>query len=103
MRSVVIHAPNDLRIEEMSMPDPGQGEVAVRIANGGICGSDLHYYQHGGFGTVRLKEPMILGHEVAGLVTATGPGVTRVKVGDQVAINPSRPCGHCRYCVEGTP
>ena len=103
MRSVVIHAPQDLRIEEMSMPAPGPGEVAVRISNGGICGSDLHYYQHGGFGVVRLKEPMILGHEVAGVVTAIGDGVTRVKTGDRIAINPSRPCGHCRYCVEGTP
>src|SRR5437879_671432 len=84
MRSVVIHAPQDLRIEESSVPEPGPGEVAVRIANGGICGSDLHYYQHGGFGVVRLKEPMILGHEVAGVVTATGTGVTRVKVGDRV-------------------
>ena len=56
MRSVVIHAPQDLRIEEMTIPEPGPGELAVRISNGGICGSYLHYYQHGGFGVVRLKE-----------------------------------------------
>jgi L-idonate 5-dehydrogenase len=103
MRSVVIHAPHDLRIEALTVGEPGPGEVAVRIANGGICGSDLHYYQHGGFGVVRLKEPMILGHEVSGVVTAIGSGVTRVKTGDRVAVNPSRPCGHCRYCIEGTP
>ena len=53
------------------------------LAAGGICGSDLHYYQHGGFGAIRLKEPMILGHEVAGTVVETGAGVTRVKVGDR--------------------
>ncbi len=80
---------------------PGPGEVKVSLAAGGICGSDLHYYQHGGFGTIRLKEPMILGHEVAGTVAAIGEGVTRVKVGDHVAVNPSHPCGHCRYCIEG--
>jgi L-idonate 5-dehydrogenase len=102
MRSVVVHAPLDLRIEETGATSaPGAGEVKVDLAAGGICGSDLHYYQHGGFGTIRLREPMILGHEVAGTVAATGEGVTRVKVGDRVAVNPNHPCGHCRYCIEG--
>ena len=76
MRSVVVHAPLDLRVEDMPGTDaPGPGQVKVSLAAGGICGSDLHYYQHGGFGTIRLKEPMILGHEVAGTVVATGDGV----------------------------
>ena len=66
--------------------------MLVRVGHGGICGSDLHYFHDGGFGTVRIKEPMVLGHEVAGTVTAVGPGVTRLKIGDQVAVNPSRPC-----------
>jgi L-idonate 5-dehydrogenase len=102
MRCVVIHAPKDLRVEQH--PDPAAlqpTELLVRIGAGGICGSDLHYYQHGGFGTVRVKEPMILGHEVSGTVAAIGGAVTRVKVGDVVAINPSRPCGKCRYCAAG--
>ena len=104
MRSVVVHAPLDLRVENMPPTTaPGPGQVKVDLAAGGICGSDLHYYQHGGFGTIRLKEPMILGHEVAGTVVATGEGVTRVKIGDHVAVNPSHPCGHCRYCIEGHP
>jgi len=102
MRSVVVHAPLDLRVENMPpASSPGPGEVKVALAAGGICGSDLHYYQHGGFGTIRLREPMILGHEVAGTVVEIGAGVTRVKVGDRVAVNPSHPCGHCRYCIEG--
>jgi L-idonate 5-dehydrogenase len=101
MRAVVIHAPRDLRIDRVDVADPGPGELRVRLAAGGICGSDLHYYQDGGFGAVRIKEPMILGHEVAGTVAALGAGVTTLKVGDKVAINPSRPCGHCRYCIEG--
>jgi L-idonate 5-dehydrogenase len=103
MRAIVIHAARDLRVEERPDARPGPGEVAVRIAVGGICGSDLHYFQHGGFGTVRLREPMILGHEVAGTVAETGPGVTRVTVGDRVAVSPSRPCRACRYCLEGLP
>ena len=104
MRSVVVHAPLDLRVEEAAPTSaPGPGQVKVALAAGGICGSDLHYYQHGGFGTIRLKEPMILGHEVAGTVVETGEGVARVKVGDRVAVNPSHPCGHCRYCIEGHP
>ena len=98
-----IHAPTDLRLEEMDLTEPGPGEVLVRVAMGGICGSDLHYYRHGGFGTVRLQEPMVLGHEVAGTVAAVAPDVARVKVGDRVAVTPSRPCAACRYCLEGLP
>ncbi|BCP54732.1 L-idonate 5-dehydrogenase [Kaistia sp. 32K] len=103
MRAVVIHAARDLRVEDRETGAMGPGEVTVRIEAGGICGSDLHYYQHGGFGTVKLREPMILGHEVAGTVTAVAPDVTRVKPGDRVAVNPSRPCRTCRYCYEGLP
>ena len=61
MRAVVIHAPKDLRIDDFPDATPGAGQVRVRIANGGICGSDLHYYHHGGFGTVRIQHPMALG------------------------------------------
>src|ERR1035437_10084646 len=98
MRSLVIHGPKDLRLDDQETGVIGPGQVMVRVGAGGICGSDLHYYNHGGFGAVRLKEPMILGHEVAGTVAAVAPGVTRVAVGDRVAINPSRPCGACKYC-----
>jgi L-idonate 5-dehydrogenase len=101
MKAAVIHAPRDLRIDEIDAPSVGPGEVMVRIRAGGICGSDLHYYQDGGFGTVRIREPMILGHEIAGEVIETGAGVATVRVGDRVAVNPSQPCGHCRYCLEG--
>jgi L-idonate 5-dehydrogenase len=103
MRTVVIHAAKDLRVEERDLEPLGPGQVAVRIRAGGICGSDLHYYQHGGFGTVRVREPMILGHEIAGEVAEIAPDVTRVKVGDRVAVNPSRPCHACRFCLMGLP
>ena len=101
MRAIVIHSAHDLRIEEREVAAPGSGQVLVRLATGGICGSDLHYYNHGGFGTVRLKEPMILGHEVSGYVEALGDGVDGLAVGDLVAVSPSRPCGQCTYCQTG--
>ncbi len=101
MKAVVAHAAKDLRIESRDMPEPGPGQVLIRMAAGGICGSDLHYYNHGGFGTVRLKEPMILGHEVAGIVEAKGPEVAGLQTGELVAVSPSRPCGACEYCAEG--
>jgi L-idonate 5-dehydrogenase len=104
MRALVIHAARDLRLEmHDDPPTPGPGEVSVRIARGGICGSDLHYYQDGGFGAVRVREPMVLGHEVAGHVAALGEGVTTHAVGDLVALSPSHPCGHCDYCLAGLP
>lgn len=101
MKAAVVHAPHDLRIEDFEVPPVGPNDVKVRVRAGGICGSDLHYYQHGGFGTVRVREPMILGHEVAGEVVEIGAAVTHVRPGDPVAVNPSLPCGRCCYCLEG--
>jgi len=100
---LVINAPDDLRVVERDAGEPGPGQVVVQVGFGGICGSDLHYFHAGGFGMVRIKRPMILGHEVAGTVVAVASGVTRVKAGDKVAVNPSRPCGACKYCLEGLP
>jgi L-idonate 5-dehydrogenase len=101
MRAVVIHAPKDLRIDKLSETPPETDEVRVRIGSGGICGSDLHYYHHGGFGTVRIKQPMTLGHEISGMIAAVGPNVARARIGQRVAVNPSRACGTCEYCHAG--
>lgn len=101
MKTITAHAARDLRLEDHDVPAPAAGEVRIVMARGGICGSDLHYYNHGGFGAVRLKEPMILGHEVAGNVAALGDGVEGLDVGQLVAISPSRPCGACKFCAEG--
>ena len=101
MKAVVIHAARDLRVEEREPEKAGRGQVEVGIEAGGICGSDLHYFNHGGFGTVRIREPMILGHEIAGTIKAIGAGVSKFAVGDRVAISPSRPCNGCDYCLQG--
>lgn len=100
---LMIHAPADLRLQEMDAGEIGPGQVLVRVGMGGICGSDLHYFNHGGFGAIRIQEPMVLGHEVAGTVVATAPDVTGLRIGDRVAVNPSRPCWACKFCREGLP
>lgn len=102
MKAIVIHSAKDLRIEDRDVDPVGPGQVQIKLAAGGICGSDLHYYNHGGFGAIRLKEPMILGHEVAGRVTAVGVGVDHLKIGQLVGVSPSRPCYDCKYCREGS-
>jgi L-idonate 5-dehydrogenase len=101
MKAVVIHKAKDLRVEERDGVQPGPGQVGIAIQRGGICGSDLHYYRHGGFGTIVLKEPMVLGHEVAGVVTALGEGVEKLQLGQRVAVSPSLPCGMCSFCQKG--
>jgi L-idonate 5-dehydrogenase len=98
----ILHGKKDLKIESMPVADTLEAtQVRVRIGAGGICGSDLHYYLDGGFGTIRVKSPMALGHEVAGTIEAVGIAVTRVKPGDRIALNPSRPCNSCQFCLAG--
>ena len=101
MEALVIHAPGDLRVEQVPTPELGRDQLQVRVRCGGICGSDLHYYRHGGFGTVRIQEPMVLGHEVAGIIEAAGSAVSGFAAGDRIAVSPSRPCGLCRFCQQG--
>jgi L-idonate 5-dehydrogenase len=104
MLACVIHKEHDLRIDELetlSADSLEPNEVRVRFGAGGICGSDLHYYHHGGVGDFRLREPMVLGHEVAGEVVEIGRDVSRVKPGDHVAVDPSRPCQRCEDCLAG--
>lgn len=101
LRACVLHGVHDLRLETQSEPVTGSGDVKIAVLAGGICGSDLHYFDHGGFGPVRVREPIAMGHEAAGRVVETGNDVDTVQTGDLVAINPSQPCGHCLYCKEG--
>ena len=96
-----IHAKEDLRIETAPTPAVGPGEVLVQLGAGGICGSDIHYYFEGRNGSFVIREPLIPGHEASGVVAGIGQGVTRVKVGDKVAVSPSHACGRCDFCRQG--
>jgi len=97
----LIHGPLDLRLSAETPPPLGPHDVLLRLGAGGICGSDLHYYQHGRVGAFQLREPLVPGHEASGVVVAIGVQVSRVQPGDRVAINPSHPCGECDYCRGG--
>ena len=97
-----LYQKGDLRVEADTVPAPGPGEVLLKMAAAGICGSDLHYYQDGGFGPIRVREPIIPGHEASGIVSQAGEGVD-LKPGTLVAVNPSQPCGACEYCRKGLP
>lgn len=100
-QGIVIHAPHDLRVQELETAPLQAHQLKVKIKAGGICGSDLHYYHNGGFGTVRIKEPMVLGHEVSGVIAETGAAISDIKAGTRIAVSPSNPCGQCKYCQEG--
>lgn len=93
MDACVVHGAGDLRVEEREAVEPSTGQVAVRIAYGGICGTDLHYYRDGGVGNFRIEHPLVLGHEVAGWVSAGD-----LPVGTPVGIHPATPCGECPEC-----
>ena len=93
-RAVVVHAPHHLELEMRPTPDLMADQVLIRVHTGGICGSDLHYYHQGGFGAVRIKAPMVLGHELSGVVVEIGAAVTGLKPGLRVAINPSPSYSH---------
>ncbi|MFE6943695.1 L-idonate 5-dehydrogenase [Streptomyces chartreusis] len=101
MLGCVIHGRDDLRVEELPVPLPGPGQALVAVRYGGVCGSDLHYWRHGGVGDFRLREPMLLGHEVVGTVVAYGDGASGPLAGTAVAVHPATPCGRCPECVDG--
>lgn len=82
-------------------PDPGPGEVLVKLHAVGICGSDMHWYLDGGIGTTPANYPQVLGHEPAGEIIEVGKGVHHRKIGDRVSIEPSITCGHCEFCLSG--
>ena len=96
-----VYGANDLRVLDVGTPEPGPGELLIRLGAAGICGSDMHYFFHGRVGSFQIREPLTPGHEASGVVASVGAGVRRVKPGDRIAINPSSPCGQCAGCREG--
>ncbi|XP_003471889.1 sorbitol dehydrogenase isoform X2 [Cavia porcellus] len=89
--SLVVHGPGDIRLENYPIPEPGPNEVLLRMHSVGICGSDVHYWQHGRIGDFVVKKPMVLGHEASGTVVKVGSSVKHLKAGDRVAIEPGAP------------
>lgn len=101
MKAAVLRSPGVVAIEEVEIPRPGPDEVLVRVMAVGVCGSDVHYYEHGRIGRFVVQAPLVLGHECSGVVAAVGERVTRFKVGDRVAVEPGVACGRCEACKGG--
>jgi L-iditol 2-dehydrogenase len=99
--SFVLYGPHDVRIEDRPVPKPASGQVLVEIAAIGICGSDVHYYEHGRIGDYVVHDPMIVGHESAGTVVDVGDGIDQNRVGELVALEPGVPCRTCTQCLQG--
>src|SRR5438270_11521465 len=93
MTTAVLHAPRDLRIEQRPIPAPSEGEVLVRILSVGVCGSDVHYYEHGRMRDFVARGPLALGHESSGQIVEVGKGVSPRRVGGRVTIEPGEQCG----------
>ncbi len=100
-RACVLYAQEDVRIETCDVGEVGPNQVLVRIGAGGVCGSDIHYYWEGGIGTIRVTEPIVMGHEVSGTVEVVGNQVTRVRPGGRTAVCPSRPGGRGKCGLAG--
>ena len=99
--SAVLYGAHDVRVEDRPVPKPGVGEVLVEISAVGICGSDVHYFEHGRIGDYVVHEPMVIGHESAGTVVEVGEGVSPDRVGELVALEPGVPCRRCPQCLRG--
>lgn len=98
MRTALLHGIRDLRLGQVPDPVPGNGEVLLRVRGVGLCGSDLHYYLEGGIGSAQVREPFIMGHEIAAeLIEPFGD----IPAGSLVAVDPNQPCGHCEQCERG--
>src|SRR5207302_2991361 len=100
-QAAVLYAPHDMRIEERPVPRSGPREVLIEIKAVGVCGSDVHYYEHGRIGSYIVLQPLILGHEAAGVVVDGGEGVSKSRIGERVAIEPGIPDGTCQQCRTG--
>ena len=100
-QAAVLYAPHDIRIEERPVPKPGPREVLIEIKAVGVCGSDVHYYEHGRIGSYVVRQPLILGHEASGIIVDVGEGVNKGRVGERVAIEPGIPDGVCEQCRSG--
>jgi L-iditol 2-dehydrogenase len=100
-RAAVLHGVEDVRVEDWPYPAPGPREVVVSVSAVGVCGSDVHYLEHGRIGDHVVEQPLVLGHEASGVVVALGAEARRHEVGRRVALEPGIPCGRCEQCRRG--
>jgi len=101
MQVSVLRGIGQVDIEERPTPEPAADEVLVEVGSVGVCGSDVHYYEHGRIGPYVVDSPLVLGHEAGGVVTSVGAAVTHLQVGQRVSIEPGVPCRHCPQCLTG--
>lgn len=101
MKVAVMHGIGKMGYVERRIPTPQENEVLVKLEYVGICGSDMHYYETGAIGNYVVQPPFVLGHEPGGIVVETGSAVKHLKVGDRVALEPGKTCGHCEFCRRG--
>lgn len=101
MQAAVLEKPLSIHVKEIPVPTPAADEALVQVYCIGICGSDIHYYEHGRIGRYVVEKPIILGHELAGRVVAVGSAVSHLRVGDRVAVEPGVPCNRCQQCRAG--
>ena len=101
MRVAIMEGIGKMGFTQRPIPIPKEDEVLVKLEYVGICGSDMHYYETGAIGDFVVEPPFVLGHEPGGTVVEVGSKVKHLKVGDRVALEPGKTCGHCRYCREG--
>lgn len=99
--SAVLHAPQQLRVEDRPVPTPLATQVLVEVRATGICGSDVHYYDHGRIGDFVLDTPMVIGHESAGTIVDVGADIDPSRIGEMVALEPGVPCRQCEQCMTG--
>lgn len=101
MKVAVMNGIGQMGYTTRPIPEPADDEVLVKLEYVGICGSDMHYYETGRIGDYIVKPPFVLGHEPGGTVVEVGKNVKHLKVGDRVALEPGKTCGHCEFCREG--
>lgn len=102
MRAVILHPDLRMTVESRPVPQPERADVLVRIGTVGICGSDVHYAQHGRIGPFTVEKDLVLGHEVGGVIVAVGGEVDPDRIGERVGIEPQSPCRRCEFCRSGT-
>ena len=99
--AAVLHGPGDIRLEARALPELGDRDVLVEVRSVGVCGSDVHYYEHGRIGSFVVDRPLVLGHEVSGVVVDRSSRAAKHPVGQRVALEPGVPCGRCSECRRG--